>query len=114
MAEVEQVLGMTPSIFARCAEYLTVHSGRNVPDERFAAAAVLQAMNRNPRLPSRLPQGMSGPEVPMGSGTYSIRSRAEQTDGSRAELRVVISTGAARLPGSAYAVLQWEEGSQPR
>ena len=114
VAEVQQVLGMTPSIFARCAEYLTVHSGRNVPDERFAAAAVLQAMNRNPRLPSRLPQGMSGPEVPMGSGTYSIRSRAEQTDGSRAELRVVIRTGTARLPGSAYAVLQWEEGSQPR
>lgn len=114
VAEVEQVLGMTPAVFARCAEHLTVHSGRNVPDERFAAAAVLQAMQRNPRLGSRLPQGISGPEVPMGSGTYSIRSRAEQPDGSRAELRVVIRTGAARLPGSAYTVLQWEEGAQPR
>lgn len=114
VAELEQVLGMTPAIFARCAEYLTVHSGRNVPDVQFAAPAVLQAMNQLPRPPSQSAPGMPGALPPMGSGTYSIRSRAEQPDGSRAELRAVIRTGSAMLPGAAYTVLQWEEGAQPR
>src|SRR5690606_1444331 len=40
VAEVEQVLGMTPALFAQLAPHLTIHSGLPVADARFATQAV--------------------------------------------------------------------------
>lgn len=115
VAEVEQVLGMTPQLYAKLAPFLTVYGGRAQPDPRFAKSEVLRAMHMDPeRQPGHGMPNPTPPELVIGSGTYSIASRAQMADGSRALLRVVAQPGAARLPGAAYSVLRWEEGAMPR
>jgi general secretion pathway protein K len=126
VAEVEQVLGMTPALYARLAPHVTVYSGRERPDPAFASAEVLAAMGWDaPRIlaqrqawtpasgrpPPLLPDGQ--PLVGADSGTYSIDSRA-RLRGRTAVLRVVVRTGGNGLPGSAWTALRWEEGASSR
>ncbi len=118
VAEVEQVLGMTPALYAKVAEHLTVHTGQAQPDQTYASAEVLQAMGIDP---TAILQQRSGTPVPgeqslvsSGSGTYSIDRRARLPDGREATLRVVVRAGASGVPGSAYTPLRWEEGASPR
>ncbi|GAB3307550.1 type II secretion system minor pseudopilin [Luteimonas notoginsengisoli] len=115
VAEVEQVLGMTPAIYARVAPLLTIYSGQGRPDPQFAAAEVLQALGedpapilarRNARTPSPEDALLGG-----GSGTYSIDSRARLPNGRQAILRVVVRAGIGTVPGSAYTALRWEQGA---
>jgi general secretion pathway protein K len=127
VAELEQVLGMTPAVFAKIAPDLTVFSGRTRPDPAFASAGVLQAMGIDPEsvigrrrawdpssgAPAPILEG-GEPLVGSGSGTYSIDSRARLRDGREAMLRVVVRAGGNGLPGSAYTPLRWEEGASPR
>lgn len=116
VAEVEQVLGMTPAIYARVAPLLTVYSGQMRPDPRFASAEVLRAMGIDPT-PIIAARNASGllPDQPAllgaGSGTYSIDSRARLFDGRQAVLRVVLRAGISTVPGSAYTALRWEHGA---
>lgn len=119
VAELEQVLGMTPDLYAVAAAHLTVHSGQPQPDMRFASAEVLQAMGVDPapillQRESGLPPDPSTGIVGGGSGTYSIDSRARLFDGRSAVLRAVLRTGVSGLPGAAYTTLRWEEGATPR
>ena len=128
VAELEQVIGVTPEVYDRLRPHVTVFSGRARPDAAFASAEVLDAM------------GMDGAQVvearrqvdpvtgrPLGalpsetglvvgsrSGTYSIRSRARLADGRESELRAVVRVGGSAVPGMAYTALQWEEGASPR
>lgn len=118
VAEVLQVLGMTPALFAEVESDLTVHTGLPGPDTRFSSANVLMAMGVDPEpvlaareLPLTPEQAM---QVGGGSGTYSIDSRARLGDGRQAVLRAVVRSGASGVPGSAYTVLRWEEGARPR
>jgi len=118
VAEVEQVLGMTPALYAKVAEHLTVYTGQAQPDQTYASAEVLQAMGVDP---TAILQQRSGTPLPgqqslvgSGSGTYSIDSRARLPDGREATLRVVVRAGASGVPGSAYTPLRWEEGASPR
>jgi general secretion pathway protein K len=126
VAEVEQVLGMTPALFVRVAPYVTVYSGRPVPDVAFASGPVLSAMGyeadalrarREAWSPdSGAPPPQLGPGQPLvadNSGTYSIESRA-RVRGRTAVLRVVVRSGGNGLPGSAWTPLRWEEGASPR
>ena len=127
VAELEQVLGMTPAVFAKVAPDLTVFSGRTRPDPAFASAGVLQAMgidadsvigrrrawDPSSGAPAPILEG-GEPLVSAGSGTYSIDSRARLRDGREAMLRVVVRAGGNGLPGSAYTPLRWEEGASPR
>lgn len=115
VAEVEQVLGMTPEIYAKVAPLLTVYSGQGRPDPQFAAAPVLQALGedpvpilarRNARAPSPEDAFLGG-----GSGTYSIDSRARLPNGRQAILRVVVRAGIGTVPGSTYTALRWEQGA---
>jgi general secretion pathway protein K len=115
VAELEQVLGMTPRIYAKVAPLLTVYSGQGQPDPQFASAEVLQALGvdptpilaqRNARTPSPEAALLGG-----GSGTYSIDSRARLRDGRQAVLRVVVRAGISDVPGSAYTALRWEQGA---
>lgn len=105
VAEVEQVLGMTPALYARLAPLVTVYSGLALPDPAYAPPQVRAAM------------GMGGGERPPlvagNSGTYSIESRAS-IRGRTAVLRVVVRSGGNGLPGSAWTPLRWEEGASPR
>jgi general secretion pathway protein K len=118
VAEVEQVLGMTPELYARMAPFLTLYSGRGQPDATYAQGPVLEAMGVDATawLAQRNATGVAGsPQlVGAGSGTYSIESRARLADGREASLRTVVRAGASPVPGSAYTLLRWEEGASPQ
>ncbi|GAB3378977.1 type II secretion system minor pseudopilin [Lysobacter fragariae] len=122
VAELEQVLGFTPALYAKLEPHLTVFSGRARPDPAFASAQVLDAMGMNGQDVVRQRQqwnpasGTPAPSLPdLGSlvggnsGTYSIESRARLADRREAVLRVVVRAGASG-PGSAYTPLRWEAG----
>jgi len=119
IGEVEQVLGMTPALYALAAPHLTVYSGQASPDQRYASAEVLQALGVDPGAilaqreldPGATPgAGLVGG----GSGTYSVDSRARLPDGRSAVLRAVVRAGASGVPGTAYVPLRWEQGATPR
>jgi general secretion pathway protein K len=117
VAEVEQVLGMTPALFRAVAEHLTVHSGQSQPDQLFASGPVLQASGIDPEpILAQRAQGTQPDSalVGGGSGTYGIDSRARLSDGRQAVLRAVVRAGGSGVPGTAYTTLRWEEGATPR
>jgi len=125
VAELLQVLGMTPALYAKLEPDLTVYSGRAQPDPAYASAELLDAMGLNGadlvaqrgRTEAGLPQEGTLPGASMagaGSGTYSIDSRARLPDGRQSLLRAVVRTGGGGLPGMAYVPLRWEEGASPR
>ncbi len=105
VAELEQVLGMRPALFRSVAPYLTVHSGAALPNAAFADGVVLQAMG------VERPQRVEGGLPAIGSGTYSIDSRARLPNGRRAHLSVVLRAGGNGLPGSSYTPLRWQDGA---
>lgn len=108
VAELEQVLGMRPSLYASAAPYLTVFSGAAVPDAYSAEGIVLQAMG------VERPRAADPDAVPLaGSGTYSIDSRARRADGRSARVSVILRLGGNGLPGSAYTPLRWQDGPGP-
>lgn len=125
-AELLQVLGMTPQIYARVAPHITVFTGRDQPDTAFAQAPVLAAMGMDgqgivaqrqrwdPSTGAPPPAGEGGQFMGADSGTYSIWSRARLRDGRESLLRVVVRSGGTGLPGMAYLPLQWEEGTSLR
>ena len=118
VAELGQVLGMTPEIFASLAPYLTIYSGRAMPDASYAPGPVLAAMGVDAQawLAQReLPLAPGSSQlVGAGSGTYSIDSRAKLPDGRESALRTVVRAGGSPVPGSVYTVLLWEEGASPQ
>lgn len=119
VAEVEQVLGMTPELYARLEPYLTLYSGRGEPDPTYAQAAVLTAMGLDAatyltQRRSPVPGAGAAQLVGGGSGTYSIDSRARLDDGRVAVLRTVVRAGSGSVPGSAYTALRWQEGTAPQ
>ncbi|WP_249040990.1 general secretion pathway protein GspK [Marilutibacter maris] len=126
IAELEQVLGFTPEIYARIEPHVTVFSGMQRPDSAFASAAVLDAMGLDGELlvdQRRQVDPVTGQPLPGAggqdlvgsrSGTYSIDSRARLADGRETVLRAVVRSGGSAVPGMAYTVLRWEEGVTPR
>lgn len=135
IAELQQVLGFTPELYARSAPHVTVYSGLRRPDPAFAAAPVLDALGMDGEdIVARRgrPDPLSGRGVDGGSldvsaglagiaggganrsGTYSIDSRARLADGRQSVLRAVVRAGGNAGPGMAYTALHWEEGASPR
>ncbi|WP_440976170.1 general secretion pathway protein GspK [Pseudoxanthomonas winnipegensis] len=116
VAEVEQVLGWTPEVYARIKPYLTLY-GRAQPDPAYAQGPVLTALGLDPGLIQQQREGaqqVGAPQVGRGTGTYSIESRAQLPDGRQAVLRAVLRTGGGPTPGAVYTTLRWEEGWEPR
>lgn len=116
VAEVEQVLDMTPALYARLEPYLTLYSGRGEPDPAYAQAPVLTAMGLDAatylaQRRSPAPGAAAAQLVGGGSGTYSIDSRARLVDGRVAVLRTVVRAGGGSVPGAAYTALRWQEGT---
>lgn len=114
VAEVQQVLGMTPELYAALEPYLTLYSGMPVPNADFAPEPVLRAMGLDPKAQMdrrRSPAADAAQLVGAGSGTYSIDSRARLGDGRMATLRATVRAGSGPAPGSAYAALRWQEGT---
>lgn len=128
VAELEQVLGFTPALYALVEPHVTVYTGRARPEPTFASAQVLTALGMDgPQVTAQRRRwdpstGPPPPGVPVGgesliassSGTYSIDSRARLSDGREAVLRVVVRAGGNSVPGMAYTPLRWEEGASPR
>ena len=119
VAEVEQVLGMSPALYARLEPYLTLYSGRGDPDPTYAQGPVLTAMglDADTYLTQRktpVPGAGAAQLVGGGSGTYSIDSRARLDDGRVAVLRTVVRAGSGSVPGSVYTALRWQEGTAPQ
>jgi len=116
VAEVEQVLGMTPTIYAAVAPYLTIYSGQTRPDPQYASGIVLQALGVDPvpvLAQRNNPANVFDDDSLLGggSGTYSIESRARLRDGREAGLQVVVRAGISAIPGSTYTALRWEQGA---
>ncbi|GAB3098335.1 type II secretion system protein GspK [Lysobacter terrae] len=122
VAELEQVLGFTPELYARMAPHVTVFSGRARPDPAFASTEVLDAMGMDGAAVVAQRQrwtpgsGQPPPALPDGSalvggtsGTYSIESRARLADRREAVLRAVVRAGGS-MPGMAYTPLRWQAG----
>ena len=122
IAELEQVLGFTPVLYALVAPHVTVHSGLPRPQPEFASAPVLEAIGMDGAAMVQQrgapPGGPAGPALPTvganRSGTYSIESLARLADGRESLLRAVVRAGGGAVPGMAYTVLDWEEGASPR
>ena len=117
IAELQQVLGITPDLYARIEPHVTVHSSLPRPDPAFASAPVLDAIGLDGAgLVSA--RGQADPAIAapgaFGSGTYSIDSLARLADGRQSLLRVVVRAGGNGVPGMAYTALRWEEGASPR
>jgi general secretion pathway protein K len=111
VAELAQVLGMRPALVAAAAPHLTVYSGNATADANIADPVVLAAMGLQPRT---APIDPDAPPAGVGSGTYSIDSRARLPDGRSAHLSVVLRMGGNALPGSTYTPLRWQAGSDAR
>lgn len=128
IAELQQVLGVTPELYARLAPHVTVFSRLPRPDPQFASAPVLDAIGLDGTAViearaqvdpvSGAPAAGSMPGIGMpgarGSGTYSIESLARTADGRESLLRAVVRAGQGVVPGSAYLPLRWEEDSSRR
>jgi len=119
VAEIEQVLGMTPAIYKLAAPYLTVFTGSGTPDASVAQAPVLTAMGLDAKalVAAREAQQAAtatGGLIGGGSGTYSIRSVARLREGRTATIAGVVRMGGNGAPGSAYTALDWEEGTTAR
>lgn len=128
IAELQQVLGVSPALYARIEPHVTVHSGLPRPDPQFASAPVLDAMGLDgaavvaargqvdPVTGLPAAGAMAGIGVPgaRGSGTYSIESLARTAGGRESLLRAVVRPGQGVVPGSAYIPLRWEEDSSRR
>jgi general secretion pathway protein K len=119
VAEVEQVLGMTPQLYAQLEPSLTLYSGRPQPDPNYASVPVLIALGLDPtayvaRRRSARPTIGDSQLLGAGSGTYSIESRVTLKEGRQATLRTVVRAGGGPVPGSVYTTLRWEEAAAPQ
>lgn len=124
LSELQQLLGMDEATYRLLVPYVTVFTARPQPDPSFAQPPVLQAMGLEaaqiaqllaareawqPGLPAPLqPDGSTLAVV--GSGTYSVASRATRPDGSQIEVTAVLRMGAGSGFGQLYAPLAWRAG----
>lgn len=119
-SELQQVLGMTPELYAALAPTITIHSRNPSPDPAFAPGPVLTALGLDaPTIIAAREAWQPGigglPPLPQGvgrsAGTFGIVSRARLAHGYETTLRAVVRAGPGALPGAGYTVLAWEEGS---
>ncbi len=124
LPELQQVLGMTPELYAKLQPLITIYSGLARPNPSFAPPEVLAAMGlqapqiaqllaeRNAWQPGMpvftLPDG--NPLATSGTGTYSISSVALEPDGSRAEITATLRVGTNGNFGLLYTPLAWRVG----
>ncbi len=125
LPELQQVLGMTPELFAKLQPFITIYSGLARPNPSFAPPEVLAALGlQAPQIAQLLAQreawqpGMpvftlpdGNPLATSGTGTYSISSLAIESDGSRAEISAILRVGSNGNFGQLYTPLAWRVGA---
>ncbi len=125
ISELQQVLGVTPELYAKLKPLITIYSGMDRPNPSFAPPEVLAALGlQAPQIAQLLAQreawkpGMpvftlpdGNPLATSGTGTYSISSLAIEPDGSRAEITATLRVGANGNFGQLYTPLAWRVGA---
>ena len=125
LPELQQVLGVTPGVFAKLQPFITIYSGLARPNPSFAPPEVLAALGlQAPQIAQLLAQreawrpGMpvftlpdGNPLATSGTGTYSVSSLAIEPDGSRAEITATLRVGANGNFGQLYTPLAWRVGA---
>lgn len=113
--ELQMVLGMTPALYGKLAEELTLWSGLASPDPNTAPPLALAAIagmtpQRIAAIQAARQRNGRDPGLVVGNGvTHSIRSQATLADGTSAVLRATIRLQAGRNGAQPYAVLRWRE-----
>ncbi len=124
LSELQQLLGMDETTYRLLVPHVTVFTARPTPDPSFAQPPVLQAMGLAPEQAAQLVAareawrpGLPAPLLPdgstlavVGSGTYSVASRATRPDGSQIEVTATLRIGAGTGFGQLYAPLAWRAG----
>lgn len=124
VAELQQVLGMDRATYRLVEPHVTVYTAMPEPDTRFAQTPVLLAMGLGPDQVAQLlgtraawQPGLPMPALPggdtlavVGSGTYSVASRATRPDGTGVEVTAVVRMGAGVGFGQLFAPLAWRTG----
>lgn len=124
LSELQQLLGMDEATYRLLVPHVTVFTSRPTPDPAFAQPPVLQAMGLAPAQAAKLVAardawrpGLPPPVMPdgsalavVGSGTYSVASRATRPDGSQVEVTATLRIGAGTVFGQLYAPLDWRAG----
>ena len=124
LSELQQILGMDLDTYRLMAPYVTIYTAQPAPEAALAQPPVLAAMGLAPDLiaailaareawqpglpPPLLPDGTA--LTPMGSGTYSVASRATRPDGLQVEITATVRIGAGSGFGQLYAPLAWRAG----
>ena len=124
LSELQQLLGMDEQTYRLLVPHVTVFTARPAPDPSYASLPVLQAMGLAPAQAAQLVAireawrpGLPPPLLPdggtlavVGSGTYSVASRATRPDGSQVEVTATLRIGAGTGFGHLYAPLAWRAG----
>ncbi len=129
IGELQQVLGMNYELFAKLQNEITIYGGMDRPNPAFASELGLQMIEGiDPVLAQQLlalrrqfrpgdPAGAAAvlPDgtpllAQVGTGTYTLRSKATMPNGTWTLVDATIRLGGA--PGArAYSILRWREGS---
>jgi general secretion pathway protein K len=128
VSELLQVLGMTPELFSKVEQAVTVYGGQSRPNLAFAPLEVILSIpGMTPELAQQIIEARhawdpaSGAPPPLlpdgtplmaqgGTGTYSIESRATLRNGTWTQVDATIRLGGGGVSGMAYTVLRWQDG----
>jgi len=106
--ELRYVLGMTHELFQRLAPYLTVHSGQNEVNLKYAPAWLFSALTSRER---EVPESLVVEDTQAG-GPFHITAWATSNRGARASVEAVLNI--ARTGEAPYKILSWHEPARSR
>lgn len=126
VSELQLVQGVSAPLYRRLAPYITIWSGRGVPNAAYAPAEVVaalpgidtQAATDYVKTRRHTSRGSDLPDLPNGMGvfgggggaTHSIVSTAKRSDGTEARVTATLRKRRNRANGKPYVTLQWREG----
>lgn len=99
LEELLDVTSISVDLYQQIQPYITLWSGRGVPDPAFAASPLIQALQLEVPL-----SVMSNP-----GSVISIESSAELADGFKARLIATVALRSAQELGGLYRVYRWQE-----
>jgi general secretion pathway protein K len=106
--ELRYVLGMTHELFERLAPYLTVHSGQNDVNLKYAPAWLFSVLTNTEREPTETP--LVNDTQP--AGPFHITAWATSNRGARASVEAVLRI--ARTGEEPYTILSWHEPARSK
>jgi general secretion pathway protein K len=114
--ELRYVLGMTHELFERLAPYLTIHSGRNEVNLKYAPPWLSSALTSSEAevtedLADEADESLAG-ENTQAAGPFHITAWATSSSGARASVEAVLRI--ARSGDEPYKILSWREPARSR